>query len=367
MTKVIDTGVFIPVGNHGWIHSINSPAVEDGSFQRVLELTKGAERLGFDFVLSPGIWRGRKGPSEHWIRSLESLTTSAALLQATDRISVFGTVHMTVYPPAVVAKIMTTLDQIAPGRVGLNLVTGSSYLDLSHVGLWRDGLDHNERYDLAEEWIKVVKRLWTEDVVSHKGRFYELTEGTMGPKPSRLPPLANAGSSERGFKFAIQNCDIVFLASTEEPKSKETAIRAKEIARSMGKADLKVYGLVTIIPGETDKDAKDRKDYFDQGVDLECLDDIALGYSLNPDVKAVSTGSLRLAAGKEKRSAVTPGAFVGSYASLAKRIAQVVIECQLDGIILIVPDYVNDLEAVAKKTLACMLDYGVRSHVARAL
>ena len=43
MTRAIDAGVFIPVGNHGWIHSVNSPAVEDGSFQRVLEVTKGAE------------------------------------------------------------------------------------------------------------------------------------------------------------------------------------------------------------------------------------------------------------------------------------------------------------------------------------
>ena len=48
MTKVIDAGLFIPVGNHGWIHSMNSPAVEDGSFRRVLEVTKTAEALGFD-------------------------------------------------------------------------------------------------------------------------------------------------------------------------------------------------------------------------------------------------------------------------------------------------------------------------------
>ena len=366
MTKVIDTGVFIPVGNHGWIHSVNSPAVEDGSFRRVLEVTKGAERLGFDFVLSPGIWRGRKGPSEHWMRSLESLTTTAALLQATHRITIFGTVHMTVYPPAVVAKIMTTLDQIGSGRVGLNLVTGSSYLDLSHVGLWRDGLDHSERYDLADEWIQVVKRLWTDDIVSHKGRFYELTEATMGPKPSRLPPLANAGASERGFKFAVQNCDIAFLAGSDDPKYMADAMRAKQTARSMGKADLKIYGLVTLIVGETDNDARDRKSYFDEGVDIECLDDIALGYNLNPNIKDVSAGSLRLAAGREKRSAVTPGAFVGSYASLAKRIAQVVIDCELDGIILIVPDYTNDLEAVAERTLTRMSEYGVFCRVGGA-
>jgi len=365
MTKTIDTGVFIPVGNHGWIHSVNSPAAEDGSFRRVLEVTKGAEQLGFDFVLSPGIWRGRKGPSEHWMRSLESLTTTAALLQATNRISVFGTVHMTVYPPAVVAKIMTTLDQIGPGRVGLNLVTGSSYLDLSHVGLWRDGLNHDERYDLADEWIKVVKRLWTEDIVSHKGRFYELTDATMGPKPSRLPPLANAGASGRGLQFAVENCDIAFVSGSDDAKSKEAAIRAKETARSMGKADLKVYGLVTVIPGDTDEDAKNRRTHFDAGVDIECLDDIALGYNLNPDVKDVSAVSRRLAAGRETRSALTPGAFVGSYASLAERIARVIIDCDLDGIILIVPDYVDDLKAVAQKTLSRMSEHGVSSHAGK--
>jgi pyrimidine oxygenase len=134
----------------------------------------------------------------------------------------------------------------------------------------------------------------------------------------------------------------------------------------MGRANLKVYGLVTLIAGETDKDADDRRDHFDKGVDIECLDDIALGYNLNPNIKDVSPGSLRLAAGREKRSAVAPGAFVGSYASIAKRIAQVVTDCELDGIILIVPDYVNDLQAVAKKTLARMSEYGVSCRVGGA-
>jgi pyrimidine oxygenase len=360
---MIDTGVFIPVGNHGWIHSVNAPSVEDGSFRRVLEVTRGAEALGFDFVLSPGIWRGRKGPSQHWMRSLESLTTTAALLQGTSRISVFSTVHMTVYPPAVVAKIMATLDQIGPGRIGLNLVTGSSYLDLAHVGLWRDGLDHNERYDLADEWIGIVKRLWTEDIVSHKGRFYELTEATMGPKPSRRPPLANAGASDRGFKFAVETCDIAFIAGNEDAKYKEAAFRAKATARAMGKADFKVYALATVIAGDTDAAAQARKAHFDAGVDLDCLDDIASGYSMNPDIGKVSASSLRLAAAKDTRSALTPGAFIGSYDGLARRLARLVLECEIDGLILIVPDYVTDLEAVATKTLMRMADHGVSCRI----
>jgi pyrimidine oxygenase len=366
MTKMIDTGVFIPVGNHGWIHSVNSPASEDGSYQRVLEVTKGAEALGFDFVLSPGIWRGRKGPSEHWMRSLDSMTTSAALLQATNRIGVFGTIHMTVFQPAIIAKMMSTLDQIGPGRVGLNLVTGSSYLDLSHVGLWRDGLNHNERYDLADEWTQVVKRLWTEDVVSHKGRFFELTQATMGPKPSRMPPLANAGASGRGFKFAVENCDIVFIGSSDDPKSIETGKQAKAMARAMSKPDLKVYGLLVLIPGETEEEARARLDYFNEGVDLVCLEDIALGYNMNPNVKDVSVASLRLAAAKENSSSVAPGAIVGSYDSIAKRISRTVIESGLDGIILIVPDYVKDLHAVATRSLTRMAEYGVTSRIGQA-
>jgi pyrimidine oxygenase len=362
MTKMIDVGVFIPVGNHGWIHSTNSPAVEDGSFRRVLEVTKGAEALGFDFVLSPGIWRGRKGPSEHWMRSLESMTTSAALLQATSRIGVFGTIHMTVYQPAIIAKMMTTLDQIGPGRVGLNLVTGSSYLDLSHVGLWRDGLGHDERYDLADEWTHVVKRLWTEDIVSHKGKFFELDEATMGPKPSRLPALANAGASGRGFKFAVENCDIAFIASGEEPKYIASGKQAKAVALEMNKPDLKVYGLLNVIPGATDDEAQARLEHFNSGVDLTCLEDIARGYDLNPNAKDVSASSRRLA-GDGKGSSVASGAMVGSHDSLAKRIARVVIESDLNGVILIVPDYVGDLDGMAKKTLRSMADYGVACRI----
>lgn len=88
--------------------------------------------------------------------------------------------------------------------------------------------------------------------------------------------------------------------------------------------------------------------------------------SLNPNIKDVSPGSLRLGASREKCSTVTPGAFVGSYASLAKGIALVVTDCELDGIILIVPDYTTDLEAVAKQTLVRMSEYGVSCRVGGA-
>jgi pyrimidine oxygenase len=290
------------------------------------------------------------------MRSLESVTTSAALLQATERIGVFSTIHMTIYQPAIIAKMMATLDQIGPGRVGLNLATGSSYLDLAHVGLWRHDLNHDERYDLADEWVHVVKRLWTEAVVTHKGKFFELKEATMGPKPSRPPPLANAGASGRGFRFAVENCDIAFINSGDTPKHIEAGKQARAAARTMNKPDLKIYGLVKLIPDETDEEAQRRLDYFNAGVDVDCIEDIARGYNLNPNIDQVSALSKRYSGG-ERNSISDP--LVGSYDTLARRMAKIVLDSDLDGIILIVPDYVKDLQAIAKTTFVKMKEHGV--------
>ncbi|MEO4001914.1 LLM class flavin-dependent oxidoreductase [Mesorhizobium sp. CAU 1732] len=363
--RMIDAGIFIPVGNRGWVVSSNAPEEEDASYPRVLTVVKKAEALGFDFALSPAIWRGYQGSSEYWMRSLESLTLSAALLQATSRIMVYGTVHMTVYPPATIAKMIGTLDQIGPGRVGLNLVTGANYLDLSHLGLWRDGLDHDERYDLADEWITVAKRLWSEGVVSHKGRHFALDEAVMGPKPSRLPPLANAGASGRGMKFAVDNCDIAFIATGEGQEYIAAAKSARTTAGAAGKSDLKIYGLFTLIPGDTDDDARARLAHFDAGVDQEAQAHIAQGYAMNPNAKDVSTIS-KGRGGHGTGSSVARWTMIGSYESLAGRIAKVVDEGDLDGIILVVPDYVTDLEAIAGRTLSRLVEYGITCRVGQA-
>lgn len=363
MTKEIDTGVFLPVGRHGWVHSVNAPETEDASYARVLRVVQAAESVGFDFVLSPSIWRGRKGPSQHWGNVLESLTTSAALLQATAQIKVYSTAHMTVFPPATIAKMVATMDQIAPGRAGLNVVTGPSYLDLAHIGLWNDDLAHDERYDMGDEWISVVKRLWTEEVVDHKGKFFETVEGTMGPKPTVMPRLINAGASPRGFRFAAENCDVAFISAGDDPAAIETARRGKQIARDLGRDSFATYGVVSLIPAATDEEAAAKLDHFNAGVDLECLDDIEAGYSQNRSRAALSDASTSLSGGVE-RSCVLPGTMVGSYETLARRLATSIIEGDLDGLMVMVPDYVEDLDGLARNTFPLLPDLGIHHRVA---
>lgn len=356
--RAIEVGAFIPVGNHGWIHSVNAPAVETGTYARVREVVQGAERLGFDFVLSPAIWRGRKGPSQHWMHSLESLTTSAALLAETSRIGVYATVHVTVFPPPTIAKMIATLDQIGPGRVGLNLVTGSSYLDLAHLGIWNDELDHDQRYDMADEWVTLVKELWSDPVVNHKGEFFETADATMGPKPSRRPQLVNAGMSPRGLRFAAENCDVAFISTSDDPKLIATARAGKEMARKLGSPNLKTCGLLHVIGAETDEEAQARLDHFNAGVDVECLEDIAAGYEQNRSYKDVSKLS-KTWSDERNRSSVGVSPLVGSYETLARRMATAINEGELDGVLLIVPDYVKDLQALATKAFPLLAEYGI--------
>lgn len=362
MTKKIEAGVFIPTVRHGWIHSANTP-YSPGSYKHALEVTRIAEFLGFDFVLSPQNWRGAQGPTRFWGDTVESIAATGALLQATNRIKVWCTTHTNVYPPAAIAKIVASLSEIGEGRVGMNIVTGGHQSSFYPLGLWDDSLSHDARYDSADEWIKVVKKFWTEERVNHQGRFFKIDDGILSPRPSKMPTLVNAGASTRGLRFAVSNCDVAFLMGGAESGFESSAKQAKAIAKELNKPDFKVYGLMTLIPGESDAEAQALMDHLEAGVDLKGLEDLAQGYEKNvKGFKEMSSSSLAPLGGSQYRS-VMPGAFIGSYETLARKIAMQVQQADLDGILLIVPDYVSHLNQIGRRTLPLLSEYGIECSV----
>jgi len=357
----LELGVFIPVGNGGWITSTTSPQLP-ATYDYNKQVSQLAEAMGFDFVLSMAKWRGYGGETNHWDVTLESLTTMSGIAEATSRIKVWGTVHMMVYPPAVVAKMAATIDQISKGRFGLNLVTGSNPYDLGQMGLWKD-IDHDERYELGEEWINVVKRLWTEERVNHKGKYYELTDCMSNPKPSTQPTIICAGQSDRGFKFTVDNCDVAFFWGSDDPVSIKRARRAKEIAHEANNLNFKTNALITLIPGDTDEEAQARLDYYNSGVDREALAVQAVEYSTDKSV-TINEAAQNFLKQNETLSAVLPGTMAGSVETLAKRIAYMVTEGGIDAITIIVPDFIDDLETIGKKMVPLLEQYGVSTYSA---
>jgi pyrimidine oxygenase len=123
MSKRLDVGIFIPIGNDGWLISTTAPRYMP-TFDLNKKIVQKAESYGFDFALSMIKLRGFGGVTEHWDHCLESFTLMAGIAAVTRKIKLFASTAILTLPPAVVARMAVTVDSIAPGRFGINIVTG---------------------------------------------------------------------------------------------------------------------------------------------------------------------------------------------------------------------------------------------------
>ena len=119
----MQVGVFIPIGNNGWLISTTSPRFMP-TFDLNRAVVERAERYGMDFALSMIKLRGFGGPSEFWDYNLESFTLMAGLAAVTSRIQLFATCSVLTLPPPIAARMAVTIDSISHGRFGLNMITG---------------------------------------------------------------------------------------------------------------------------------------------------------------------------------------------------------------------------------------------------
>ncbi|PVM85776.1 LLM class flavin-dependent oxidoreductase [Caulobacter radicis] len=323
-------GVFLPVANGGWIVSSTTPPL-DGLYPQNRAAAVLADQIGLDFVMSMAKFRGFGGDTDHWGAALESVTLMAALAEATSRVKIWATLHPLLQNPAVAAKLIATLDHISGGRAGLNIVAGAYRDEFAQMGAWDDGLDHDDRYALAEEWTRLVKRLWTEDSVSHEGRFFTLTDCQSKPKPlsKPRPDLICAGVSERGFAFAVAEADACFIGGEDEAALREASRRAKARAAQLGKT-IRTYAMCTVVHADTDAQAQDLADRYRDGVDMGAVTTMLSNWGVPPE---------RLAETAARQGAFMTRTVIGAPATCGARIRDLVETCELDGLMLIFPDY----------------------------
>jgi pyrimidine oxygenase len=131
----MDLGVFIPIGNNGWLISTASPQYKP-SFDLNREVVQKAERYGFEFALSMIKLRGFGGKSEFWDYNLESFTLMAGLAAVTSKIRLYASTAVLTLPPALVARMAVTIDSISHGRFGINIVSGWAKGEYEQMGLW---------------------------------------------------------------------------------------------------------------------------------------------------------------------------------------------------------------------------------------
>src|ERR1700712_112982 len=178
----MEVGVFIPIGNNGWLISSTSPQYKP-SFDLNKTVVQTAERHGLDFVLSMIKLRGFGGPSEFWDHNLDSLTLMAGLAAVTSRIRLFATVPTLAVPPAIAARMAVTIDSISHGRFGLNVITGWQRPEYSQMGLWPGDEYFSRRYEFVAEYIQVMRELWETGHSDFKGEFFQMDDCRLSPRP----------------------------------------------------------------------------------------------------------------------------------------------------------------------------------------
>jgi probable F420-dependent oxidoreductase len=147
--------------------------------------------------------------------NLEPLTILAAAAGATQRIRLGTSVLLgNLRHPSHVAKIVATLDFISDGRITLGLGFGSRESDYKAVEI-----PYEHRGSRAVEQVQLMKRLWTEDNVTHKGKFFNVENLSVGPRPVQKPhpPIWTGGSAETALKRAGTWADGFICGSSAIP------------------------------------------------------------------------------------------------------------------------------------------------------
>jgi alkanesulfonate monooxygenase SsuD/methylene tetrahydromethanopterin reductase-like flavin-dependent oxidoreductase (luciferase family) len=230
-----------------------------GTWPENLKLARMADDAGIDFLLPIGRWKGYGGETDYQGATLETITWACGLLQATKRLTVFGTVHAPLFHPVIAAKKMVTADHIGEGRFGLNIVVGWNEDEFEMFGVEQRA--HASRYDYAQEWVDAVKRMWSEpEDFDFDGRYINLKAVRAKPKPfgGTRPVIMNAGASPAGRSFAVRNCDAFFMqasrVSVAETAQRVAAVKAEAAAQAR---DVSVFTVGVIVCRPTTKEAED--------------------------------------------------------------------------------------------------------------
>jgi pyrimidine oxygenase len=338
-------GVFLPVANGGWIVSDATPTL-DGLWKQNLAAAVTADEVGMDFVMSMGKWRGFGGDTNHWGVSMESLTMMAGIAQATKRVKIWATAHTLLHNPAVIAKVITTLDHISGGRAGLNIVAGAFREEFAQMGAWDDSLDHDDRYVLAQEWTQLVKRLWSEPSVTFKGRFFQFDDCVSDPKPLQKPrpTLICAGISDRGFQFSVREADACFVGGRSWDEVRDASRRAKTMAAEIGRT-IRTYAMCTLIHADTDAKAELLVERYREGADMGAIVNMLKSWGVPPE---------RISDVAEKQGPFMTQTMVGGPATCGEKVDAFMAHCELDGLMLIFPDYVEGLKMFGSEILPKM-------------
>ena len=256
------------------------------------DMAVALERAKFDLIMLgdslavPGTYQGRMDAYLRYAEHAPFHDPSplvAIMAAATRRIGLAATLSTTFYPPFLLARLMTTLDHLSRGRIAWNVVTSYKVEEALNFG-YQELLDHDQRYDRADEYMELCYQLWSSwdpdavvmdprtdtfadpakvRAIDFEGTYYR-SRGPLNatPSPQGRPVIIQAGASERGQDFAARHAEAVIVAreTVDEMKQYYDAFKARVKKHGRDPDECKVFFLTKPIIGDTDEAAQQRAD-----------------------------------------------------------------------------------------------------------
>jgi F420-dependent oxidoreductase-like protein len=250
----------------------------DQLFERVSDIAVAAERSGFDTVMVMDHFYQLPllGPPEH--EMLEAYTLLGAIAARTERVNLGTLVTGVTYRnPAILAKIVTTLDVISRGRAFLGI--GAAWFDVEHEALGVDFPPVKERMDRLEEAIKICRAMFLGERPTFDGTYYRTVDAINVPPPIRTggPPIMVGGQGEkRTLRIMAEYAEMANFTSgyDELPRKLEVlAAHCADVGRDYDSINKTSLGSLVI--GRTVEDAESQRNEFlrARGLDWDTLDD----------------------------------------------------------------------------------------------
>jgi dimethylsulfone monooxygenase len=211
-----------------------------------------SEALGFDLTLIAELFMNDiKGPDAP---ALDAWSTAAALAAVTERLELMVAVRPTFHQPAILAKQAANIDHIAGGRLSLNVVSSWWADEARRYGVHFE--EHDDRYARTDEWLSVVRGAWCERRYSHHGKYYQVDETILEPKPVHPPTIYAGGESEAAKELISRACDA-YVTHGDPPERVAPKVADMQARRAANGLPPMQYGMAAyVIVRDTDAEAQ---------------------------------------------------------------------------------------------------------------
>ena len=196
--------------------SAGPAAQRDPDLDYLAQVARAAERQGFEGVLTPtGTWC-----EDAWL-------TTAALIRETTRLKFLVAFRPGVISPTLAAQMAGTFQRLSGGRVLLNIVTGGDAVEQRRFGDWHD---HDARYARTDEFLTVVRGVWSGEPFSFEGEHLRVEGATTLAAPDPVPPIYFGGSSPAALPVAARHADVYLTWGEPPAQVAEKIGKVRELA-----------------------------------------------------------------------------------------------------------------------------------------